>query len=414
MRWLLAPFRLISRVISRFFEERLTLAAAALSFDTLLGLVPMIAVGLGLSRYFPLAHNFYGVLEKFFITNLLPIRSGPEIANYLGQFALRAQEIPLLGVMALIVTALIQTLTIEQAFNGIWKDKTRRPFFKRLAVHLLVLLLGPVAFGGSLALMDAGVPVQDHVAGVAMGLIKDGNKFAVLTDILGDEDHLGDMDFKVAGTKDGITALQMDIKIQGITKEIMQAALAQAKEGRMHILGKMEEAITGSRQELSSFAPRMLTVKINPEKIRDVIGKGGATIRALTEETGSQIDISDEGLVTISSADLDKAKEAERRILEITAEVEVNQVYDGTVQRMLDFGAIVQILPGKDGLLHISEIANYRINDINEVLSVGQKLRVKVIEADDRGRIRLSVKALGGIENEENLLSSTPEAGSEE
>lgn len=257
--------------------------------------------------------------------------------------------------------------------------------------------------GGSLALMDAGVPVQDHVAGVAMGLIKEDNKFAVLTDILGDEDHLGDMDFKVAGTKAGITALQMDIKIQGITKEIMQAALAQAKEGRMHILGKMEEAISGSRSELSSFAPRMLTVKISPEKIRDVIGKGGATIRALTEETGSQIDISDDGLVTISSADLDKAKEAERRILEITAEVEVNQVYEGTVQRMLDFGAIVQILPGRDGLLHISEIANYRINDINEVLKVGQKLRVKVIEADDRGRIRLSVKALGGIENEENL-----------
>ncbi|SPY07252.1 polyribonucleotide nucleotidyltransferase [Oligella urethralis] len=266
--------------------------------------------------------------------------------------------------------------------------------------------------GGSLALMDAGVPVQDHVAGVAMGLIKEDNKFAVLTDILGDEDHLGDMDFKVAGTKAGITALQMDIKIQGITKEIMQAALAQAKEGRMHILGKMEEAISGSRSELSSFAPRMLTVKINPEKIRDVIGKGGATIRALTEETGSQIDISDDGLVTISSADLDKAKEAERRILEITAEVEVNQVYEGTVQRMLDFGAIVQILPGRDGLLHISEIANYRINDINEVLKVGQKLRVKVIEADDRGRIRLSVKALGGIENEENLLGEvdTPAA----
>ncbi|WP_311515189.1 polyribonucleotide nucleotidyltransferase [Oligella urethralis] len=266
--------------------------------------------------------------------------------------------------------------------------------------------------GGSLALMDAGVPVQDHVAGVAMGLIKEDNKFAVLTDILGDEDHLGDMDFKVAGTKAGITALQMDIKIQGITKEIMQAALAQAKEGRMHILGKMEEAISGSRSELSSFAPRMLTVKINPEKIRDVIGKGGATIRALTEETGSQIDISDDGLVTISSADLDKAKEAERRILEITAEVEVNQVYEGTVQRMLDFGAIVQILPGRDGLLHISEIANYRINDINEVLKVGQKLRVKVIEADDRGRVRLSVKALGGIENEENLLGEvdTPAA----
>ncbi len=252
--------------------------------------------------------------------------------------------------------------------------------------------------GGSLAMMDAGVPVKDHVAGVAMGLIKDGGKFAVLTDILGDEDHLGDMDFKVAGTKNGITALQMDIKIQGITKEIMQVALAQAREGRMHILGKMTEALTGSRQELSTFAPRMLSMKINPEKIRDVIGKGGATIRALTEETGCQIDISDEGVVTISSADLDKAKEAERRIAELTAVVEVGQVYEGTVQRLLDFGGIVQILPGRDGLLHISEIANYRIANINDVLTVGQTVKVKVIEADDRGRLRLSAKAIGGLE----------------
>ncbi len=252
--------------------------------------------------------------------------------------------------------------------------------------------------GGSLAMMDAGVPVKDHVAGVAMGLIKEGGKFAVLTDILGDEDHLGDMDFKVAGTKNGITALQMDIKIQGITKEIMQVALAQAREGRMHILGKMTEALTGSRQELSTFAPRMLSMKINPEKIRDVIGKGGATIRALTEETGCQIDISDDGVVTISSADLDKAKEAERRIAELTAVVEVGQVYEGTVQRLLDFGGIVQILPGRDGLLHISEIANYRIANINDVLSVGQKVKVKVIEADDRGRLRLSAKAIGGLE----------------
>ena len=267
--------------------------------------------------------------------------------------------------------------------------------------------------GGSLAMMDAGVPVSDHVAGVAMGLIKEDNKFAVLTDILGDEDHLGDMDFKVAGTEKGITALQMDIKIQGITKEIMQVALAQARDGRLHILGKMKEAIGGSRGELSSFAPRMLTMKINPEKIRDVIGKGGATIRALTEETGCQIDITDEGVVTISSADLDKAKEAERRIAELTAVVEVGQVYEGTVQRLLDFGGIVQILPGRDGLLHISEIANYRINDINDVLTVGQKVKVKVIEADDRGRVRLSAKALGGLEGLEGSVPQTEQPAAE-
>ncbi|OVZ57886.1 polyribonucleotide nucleotidyltransferase [Pigmentiphaga sp. NML080357] len=248
--------------------------------------------------------------------------------------------------------------------------------------------------GGSLAMMDAGVPVKDHVAGVAMGLIKDGGKFAVLTDILGDEDHLGDMDFKVAGTVTGVTALQMDIKIQGITKEIMQVALAQAREGRLHILGKMREAIEGSRGELSAFAPRMLSMKINPEKIRDVIGKGGATIRALTEETGTQIDISDDGTIVISSADLDRAKEAQRRIADLTADVEVGQIYEGAVLRLLDFGAIVQVLPGRDGLLHISEIANHRIANINDVLKVGQQVRVKVIEADDKGRLRLSMKAI--------------------
>ncbi|MFA5490994.1 MAG: polyribonucleotide nucleotidyltransferase [Candidimonas sp.] len=252
--------------------------------------------------------------------------------------------------------------------------------------------------GGSLALMDAGVPMQDHVAGVAMGLIKEGGKFAVLTDILGDEDHLGDMDFKVAGTEKGITALQMDIKIQGITKEIMQVALAQAREGRLHILGKMKEALDGSRTELSEFAPRMLTLKINPEKIRDVIGKGGATIRGLTEETGTQIDIGDDGTITISSADLERARDAERRIKELTADVEVGQEYEGPVLRLLDFGAIVQVLPGRDGLLHISEIANYRIANINDVLKVGQSVRIKVIEADDKGRLRLSMKAIGGIE----------------
>ena len=252
--------------------------------------------------------------------------------------------------------------------------------------------------GGSLAMMDAGVPLAHHVAGVAMGLIKEGGKFAVLTDILGDEDHLGDMDFKVAGTEEGITALQMDIKIQGITTDIMRVALAQAKEGRMHILGRMQAALDGSRNELSAFAPRMLTVKINPDKIRDVIGKGGATIRTLTEETGTQIDIGDDGTITISSADLTMAQEAERRIKELTAEVEVGQEYDGSVVRVLDFGAIVQVLPGKDGLLHISEIANYRINNINDVITVGQAVRVKVIEADDKGRLRLSMKAIGGIE----------------
>ncbi len=252
--------------------------------------------------------------------------------------------------------------------------------------------------GGSLSMMDAGVPLKDHVAGVAMGLIKEGGKFAVLTDILGDEDHLGDMDFKVAGTEHGITALQMDIKIQGITQEIMEVALAQAREGRLHILGKMQDALEGSRTELSEYAPRMITIKINPEKIRDVIGKGGATIRALTEETGTQIDIAEDGLVTISSADLDKAHEAQERIKELTADVEVGAEYEGPILKLLDFGAIVQVLPGRDGLLHISEIANYRINNINDVLSVGQVVRVKVLEADDKGRLRLSTKAIGGIE----------------
>ncbi len=267
--------------------------------------------------------------------------------------------------------------------------------------------------GGSLAMMDAGVPVKEHVAGVAMGLIKDGGKFAVLTDILGDEDHLGDMDFKVAGTANGVTALQMDIKIQGITKEIMQVALAQAREGRMHILGKMQEALDGSRTELSAFAPRMISVKINPEKIRDVIGKGGATIRALTEETGTQIDIGDDGTITISSADLDRAHEAERRIKELTADVEVGQDYEGPVLRLLDFGAIVQVLPGRDGLLHISEIANYRINNINDVLKVGQVVKIKVIEADDKGRLRLSMKAIGGIEAQGGPAGPAPTAAPE-
>ena len=245
--------------------------------------------------------------------------------------------------------------------------------------------------GGCLALMDAGVPMQAHVAGIAMGLIKEGGRFAVLTDILGDEDHLGDMDFKVAGTANGITALQMDIKIQGITKEIMQVALAQAKEGRMHILAKMQEAVPHGNTELSDFAPRLITIKINPEKIRDVIGKGGAVIRALTEETGTQIDISDEGLVTIASVDAAAGQEAKRRIEELTASVEVGKVYEGTVLKLLDFGAIVQVMPGKDGLLHISQIANERVNAVADYLKEGQQVRVKVLETDDRGRLKLSM-----------------------
>ncbi|WP_175104666.1 polyribonucleotide nucleotidyltransferase [Pararobbsia alpina] len=248
--------------------------------------------------------------------------------------------------------------------------------------------------GGSLAMMDAGVPLSSHVAGIAMGLILEENRFAVLTDILGDEDHLGDMDFKVAGTSNGVTALQMDIKIQGITKEIMQVALAQAREGRLHILGKMQEAVTGARTELSEFAPRMITLKINPEKIRDVIGKGGSVIRALTEETGTTIDIGEDGVITIASTSSEGMAEAKRRIENITAEVEVGQVYDGTVLKLLDFGAIVNILPGKDGLLHISEIANERIKDINDYLKEGQAVKVKVIQTDEKGRVRLSAKAL--------------------
>ncbi len=262
--------------------------------------------------------------------------------------------------------------------------------------------------GASLALMDAGVPLKAHVAGIAMGLIKEGGKFAVLTDILGDEDHLGDMDFKVAGTTSGITALQMDIKIQGITKEIMQVALAQAKEGREHILAKMQEVMPSYNTELSDFAPRLITVKINPEKIRDVIGKGGAVIRALTEETGTQIDISEDGVVTIASVDGAAGEEAKRRIEELTATAEVGVIYNGTVLKLLDFGAIVQVIPGKDGLLHISQIANERVNDVKDYLQEGQQVRVKVLEADDRGRLKLSMKAVAAEENAE--APETPEA----
>lgn len=248
--------------------------------------------------------------------------------------------------------------------------------------------------GGCLALLDAGVPLKAHVAGVAMGLIKEDNRFAVLTDILGDEDHLGDMDFKVAGTENGVTALQMDIKIQGITKEIMQVALSQAHEARLHILGLMKNALGGCREEMSAYAPRLYTFKINPEKIRDVIGKGGVTIRAITEETGTTIDLQDDGQITIASNNSEMAAAAKKRIEDIVAEIEVGKIYEGPVTKILDFGAIVQVLPGKDGLLHISQIAQERVNRVEDYLKEGQVVRVKVIGSDDRGRVKLSMKAL--------------------
>ncbi len=248
--------------------------------------------------------------------------------------------------------------------------------------------------GGCLSLLDAGVPLKAHVAGIAMGLIKDGNRFAVLTDILGDEDHLGDMDFKVAGTEAGVTALQMDIKINGITSEIMQAALTQAREGRMHILGLMKQAMPSARTEVSEFAPRMIKMKINPEKIRDVIGKGGAVIRALTEETGTTIDIDDSGNITIACVSGEAGELARKRIEDIVADVEVGRVYEGPVVKLLDFGALVNVLPGKDGLLHISQIAHERVNSVSDHLKEGQIVRVKVLEVDDKGRMKLSMKVL--------------------
>ena len=246
--------------------------------------------------------------------------------------------------------------------------------------------------GSSLALMDAGVPVKAPVAGVAMGLVKEGDKFAVLTDILGDEDHLGDMDFKVAGTDDGITALQMDIKIQGITREIMSVALDQARDARLHILGEMNKVISEPRPEMSEWAPTIMTFKIDPEKIRDVIGKGGSVIRAMTEETGATIDIEQDGTVRIASVDAASGKEARRRIELITADVEVGRVYEGRVARLMDFGAFVTILPGKDGLVHISQISNERVEKVSDKLSEGDMVKVKVLEVDRQGRVRLSMK----------------------
>jgi polyribonucleotide nucleotidyltransferase len=248
--------------------------------------------------------------------------------------------------------------------------------------------------GSSLSLMDAGIPIKAPVAGIAMGLIKEDEQFAVLTDILGDEDHLGDMDFKVAGTEKGVTALQMDIKIDGITREIMEAALAQAREGRLHILNKMNEAIATPRQEISEYAPRITTIRISPDKIRDVIGKGGVTIRAITEETGATIDIDDDGTIRIASVDKVAADDAQRRIEEITADVEVGKIYDGKVTRVMDFGAFVTILPGRDGMVHISQISNDRVQNANDKLSVGDVIKVKVLDIDKQGRIRLSMRGL--------------------
>ena len=249
--------------------------------------------------------------------------------------------------------------------------------------------------GTSLALMDAGVTIKAPVAGVAMGLIKEGDDFAVLTDILGDEDHLGDMDFKVAGTQDGVTALQMDIKIDGITREIMEQALAQAKRGRLHILGEMAKAITAPREEMSRYAPRITTMSIPTDKIRDVIGKGGVTIRAISEATGAAIDIEDDGTIKIATSDLSAAEEARRRIEQITAEVEAGTVYEGKVVRLMDFGAFVNILPGKDGLVHISQISDERVANVSDKLAEGDVVKVKVLEVDKQGRIRLSMKAVG-------------------
>jgi polyribonucleotide nucleotidyltransferase len=246
--------------------------------------------------------------------------------------------------------------------------------------------------GSSLALMDAGVPVKAPVAGIAMGLIKEGERSAVLTDILGDEDHLGDMDFKVAGSADGVTALQMDIKIDGITREIMATALEQAREGRLHILEQMKRAIAAPREDISPHAPRIVTIRINPERIRDVIGKGGATIRALTEETGTSIDITDDGTVKIASVDHAASEEAIRRIKQLTADVEVGSIYEGRVAKLMDFGAFVTILPGKDGLVHISQISNERVENVSDKLTEGTIVRVKVLEIDKQGRIRLSMK----------------------
>jgi polyribonucleotide nucleotidyltransferase len=248
--------------------------------------------------------------------------------------------------------------------------------------------------GTSLSLIDAGVPVKAPVAGIAMGLIKEGDRFAVLSDILGDEDHLGDMDFKVAGTEEGITALQMDIKIEGINEEIMKIALAQAKDGRNFILGEMNKVISEPRAEMSEFAPRLMTMKVHPDKIRDVIGKGGVTIRAITEETGCTIDINDDGTVTIASVNKEAADDARKRIEQITADIEPGQVFEGKVIKIMNFGAFVTLTPGRDGLVHISQLSDERVENVTDVVKEGDTVKVKVLEVDKQGRIRLSMKAV--------------------
>jgi polyribonucleotide nucleotidyltransferase len=253
--------------------------------------------------------------------------------------------------------------------------------------------------GSSLAMMDAGVPLKAPVAGIAMGLVKEGNDFVVLSDILGDEDHLGDMDFKVAGTADGVSALQMDIKVDGITEEIMRTALAQAKRGRLHILGEMAKVITEARSEMSEYAPRLLTIKIHPDKIREVIGKGGATIRSITEETGTTIDISDDGNVVIASVNREAAEAARKRIEQIVSDVEPGRIYEGKVAKLMDFGAFVTIMPGKDGLVHVSQISSERVEKVSDKLKEGDIVKVKVLEVDKQGRIRLSMKAVTEEEN---------------
>jgi len=258
--------------------------------------------------------------------------------------------------------------------------------------------------GSSLAMMDAGVPLTAPVAGIAMGLVKEGDEFVVLSDILGDEDHLGDMDFKVAGTQDGISALQMDIKIDGITEEIMRVALQQAKQGRLHILGEMNKVITSARSEMSEFAPRLLTMRIHPDKIREVIGKGGSVIRAITEETGTTIDIQDDGSIVIASVNRAAADEAKKRIEMIVSDVEPGRIYEGKVAKLMDFGAFVTILPGKDGLVHVSQISNERVEKVSDKLKEGDMVRVKVLEVDKQGRIRLSIKAV--LEDEQGAASA--------
>ncbi|WP_415923234.1 polyribonucleotide nucleotidyltransferase [Steroidobacter sp.] len=283
----------------------------------------------------------------------------------------------------------------RRGINAVMPDMTNFPYVIRVVSEILESngssSMASVC-GSSLALMDAGVPIKASVAGVAMGLVKEGDKFAVLTDILGDEDHLGDMDFKVAGTRDGVTALQMDIKINGITKEIMQTALAQAKTGRLHILDQMDQILPSARSQMSEWAPSIITIKIDPEKIREVIGKGGAVIRAITEETGTTIDIENDGTVKIASVDGVSGREAQRRIELITAEVEVGRIYEGRVARLMDFGAFVTILPGKDGLVHISQISEERVERVSDKLKEGDVVRVKVLEVDRQGRVRLSMR----------------------